>query len=361
MDGLEDGEEEALGTDPLDPDTDGDTISDGDEVDGTNGFVTDPKLPDTDGDGWNDAFEVMRGSDPTDINSVPPPSSLPIIDDFEDGDLDPIDWMTSTPEGGAVTETGGHLTMTSRGYLTTVGEFDPELVGGLCITGEWTFVAGDDFIQILTRTDGVEDPDNCCGETNSGVEFYASDPNETVTIRARNGDHTVENVVQTGAITVNQGTTYLFTVIDDGLGALSFALEEKDNPANATLITATLAADTSDRNHVTFHNREGGRTSQLEHVTIKSLVPQTSGFQITNITYDDNGTPFDRGDDTISLTWPSTEGEFYGIFYTTDLGDWEIDLDDAYEGDPGESTTYTFPATDISDPVPDRVFFRIEQ
>ena len=54
-DGLLTGEEEALGTDPLNPDTDGDGLTDGDEVNTT---TTDPVVADTDGD------EVTNGTDP---------------------------------------------------------------------------------------------------------------------------------------------------------------------------------------------------------------------------------------------------------------------------------------------------------
>jgi hypothetical protein len=52
-DGLQDGDEVLLGTDPLDPDTDSDGVGDGDE--GTLG--TDPLNPDTDGDGLNDGID----------------------------------------------------------------------------------------------------------------------------------------------------------------------------------------------------------------------------------------------------------------------------------------------------------------
>ncbi|MDK7231394.1 hypothetical protein, partial [Pauljensenia sp. UMB1177] len=70
-DGLTDSEEEKIGTDPNNPDTDGDGINDGDEVNGTkNPFQddnfnkdgkpgnTDPLNPDTDGDGLTDGDEV---------------------------------------------------------------------------------------------------------------------------------------------------------------------------------------------------------------------------------------------------------------------------------------------------------------
>lgn len=69
-DGLLDCEEEDLGTDPNDSDTDNDGISDGDEVNGFDlittvngqpyeviGMTTNPLVPDTDGDGINDGDE----------------------------------------------------------------------------------------------------------------------------------------------------------------------------------------------------------------------------------------------------------------------------------------------------------------
>jgi hypothetical protein len=79
------------GSDPLLPDTDGDMLIDGDEVniygtdpnvadtdvDGLNDFDeltvygTDPTDPDSDNDGWSDGVEIAEGTDPNDSNSVP--------------------------------------------------------------------------------------------------------------------------------------------------------------------------------------------------------------------------------------------------------------------------------------------------
>jgi len=79
IDALEDPDQDGLtnkeelidfGTDPQNPDTDGDGIKDGEEVNlGANGFVTNPLLVDTDGDGIQDGLEVQTGSDPTDNTS----------------------------------------------------------------------------------------------------------------------------------------------------------------------------------------------------------------------------------------------------------------------------------------------------
>lgn len=63
-DGLSDGQEaKVYGTDPRNRDTDGDLLTDGDEV---NRYRTDPKNPDSDGGGVRDGVEVDRGTNPLD-------------------------------------------------------------------------------------------------------------------------------------------------------------------------------------------------------------------------------------------------------------------------------------------------------
>ncbi|HOZ56208.1 MAG: hypothetical protein BWY51_00863 [Parcubacteria group bacterium ADurb.Bin316] len=61
QDGLTDSEEASLGTDPLNPDTDGDGLFDREEV---RVFKTDPLNPDTDGDGFKDGEEVRAKMNP---------------------------------------------------------------------------------------------------------------------------------------------------------------------------------------------------------------------------------------------------------------------------------------------------------
>lgn len=60
-DGLTDAEESRYGADQNNPDTDGDGLTDGDEV---YKYKTDPKLKDTDGDGYTDGSEVQKGYNP---------------------------------------------------------------------------------------------------------------------------------------------------------------------------------------------------------------------------------------------------------------------------------------------------------
>lgn len=61
LDGLSDEQEKKLGTNPNLSDTDGDGISDGDEV---NFYHTDPLKADTDGDSYKDGYEIRHGYDP---------------------------------------------------------------------------------------------------------------------------------------------------------------------------------------------------------------------------------------------------------------------------------------------------------
>ena len=73
VDALEDADRDGLsnvaefdrGTQIRDPDSDDDSISDGEEaVTGADGFITNPLLVDSDGDGVRDALEIASGSDP---------------------------------------------------------------------------------------------------------------------------------------------------------------------------------------------------------------------------------------------------------------------------------------------------------
>ena len=65
-DGLTNLQEFQQGTDPTNPDTDGDELNDGDEV---NRYHTNPLLADTDGDKIPDGVEVQTGTNPLDANS----------------------------------------------------------------------------------------------------------------------------------------------------------------------------------------------------------------------------------------------------------------------------------------------------
>ncbi len=288
-DGLPDGVETGTGvwvnatntgTDPLRADTDGDGLADGVEnpdlpynpASPATQPGTSPHNPDSDDDTFSDGIEIAYGSNPTDAGSNPD-AGLPITDDFADGVLDTARWQTdlTIPQGGAaVTEEGGHLRLVGRGHLVTRKEFDPVEEGGLYITGQWTFRSGDDFFQVLTRSDGL--PAGEYGETQEGIEFYASQTDNSFNISVRGGSFSVDSQQRTGGVTLTQDRTFAFTIIDDGESQLSFRLSEVGNPGNTAFITANVNSSEATANYIVFHNREGGgRTAHLEEVTIGAL------------------------------------------------------------------------------------------
>ena len=105
-DNLDNIEEYRNGTDPFDFDTDGDNLSDGDEIN-THGTLptqfdtdrdgladdeelnaansTDPVDADSDDDGVSDGIEIAEGTDPNDSNDTP------VLDSDGDGEPDPFD------------------------------------------------------------------------------------------------------------------------------------------------------------------------------------------------------------------------------------------------------------------------------
>jgi hypothetical protein len=80
-DGIPNEMELALGTDPMNPDTDGDGLSDYEEL---YIYFTDPTNPDSDFDGVSDYFEVMAGTDP---NSADSTFRITELDPIENGDV----------------------------------------------------------------------------------------------------------------------------------------------------------------------------------------------------------------------------------------------------------------------------------
>ncbi len=281
------------GTDPLNPDGDGDGLLDGAETN-TGTFVnagntgSSPFLTDTDSDTFPDGTEVANGSNPNSNGSVPVIPGLPIADNFDDGLFDTARWTrvtTPIPQAGAsIVESGGHIRITGRAHLNTRSQFDPEdpAVGGIYITGKWTFRSIEDFIQIITRSSGT--PAGGFGETSGGLEFYVEETSNNPTIRKRDGgpDIQVDTLTQAGKITLEKDKTYDFTIIDTGLakgGFISFRISEPGNPGNSVAVSGhvTSIPATAIPNYVTFHNREGGdKVADLDDVTIGKMTDTDS-------------------------------------------------------------------------------------
>lgn len=102
-DGLSNNQESIAGTDPMNPDTDSDGLTDGDEV---NNFGTNPLVQDSDGDGLTDYTEIAYDGNAAaytpgqDLNPLSPDTDsdgfpdgndpIPLDFNFNDGDLAPL-------------------------------------------------------------------------------------------------------------------------------------------------------------------------------------------------------------------------------------------------------------------------------
>ena len=64
--------------------------------------------------------------------------------------------------------------------------------------------------------------------------------------------------------------------------------------------------------------------------------------------------------ETVTLTWDSRESESYSVRYSTDLVNWDNDLDDSIPADAGETTTRSFNVAGLAT-ANGSLFFRVER
>ncbi|MGC6465872.1 MAG: LamG-like jellyroll fold domain-containing protein [Akkermansiaceae bacterium] len=275
------------GTDPKNPDSDGDGLLDGVENPDLpfldeNQTGSDPNLADTDSDEFTDDVKVSAGTDPNNSSAFPPPTLLPITDDFETDPLNKVIWLSNTniPQGGAVVvQEDGHVRIDGRGHLYTRDQYDPAALGGIYIKGRWTFSGGDDFLQILTRSDAI--PAGQYGETQNGIEFNVNQINDGFDVRTRGNQFNLAGNLRSGDITLKEDSTYEFIVMDDGAGALGMCLWEVGNRANAAGVSNSINTASATHHHIVIHNREGSRSSNLEEIEIGVLTDSANHFPVT--------------------------------------------------------------------------------
>ncbi len=200
-------------------------------------------------------------------SSTPATERMTLLLDAFEGGLDGSLWNVVQPFGeSSVTVRNGRAEFVNRGTLMSRQRFVPTEAAPLHIEGDWTFLAGsgarNDFLQVLTRSDGV--PGGSYGETRNGVECYASPFGEMAIILRKDGQgqalaHTL--------VPLEIGRVYRFEIADTG-SAVTFTVQDAATGA-ATTISAEASAQFSE-NRVVIHNREynnGGATlSTLDNV-----------------------------------------------------------------------------------------------
>jgi pimeloyl-ACP methyl ester carboxylesterase len=232
-------------------------------------------------------------------------------DDFNDNSFNNAIWRVdlSGPRGPAsVTEQNQRMEIVNRGHLFTAEQFDPLAVGGLCITGTWTFNDAThpdhDFMQILTRSDGR--PSGGFGETFNGIEFHVNG-NDFIAIEEKvNGS--ANPLSDRVPLQVDDGDTFDFEITDDGSN-LRLTMREVGGQG----ATATVGATSSRRfalNHITFHNREanngnGRELAYLDNVVITATLPCSDSIEFEVGPYQVSLNLFSGPDDCIRPNLPT--------------------------------------------------------
>lgn len=304
-DGLDNLAEQAAGTDPTVVDTDGDTLSDGDEVlvhltdplaadsdgdgltdaeelSGTGGFTTNPNLADTDEDGFNDALELSEGTDPTDGGEFPD-TLLPLrlneiltrnVTGLDDGFGRREDWIeiynpnaiTVNLDGYYLTDRADDpikwnfpdLTIPAQGYLlvfasgadTTDPQGNPHTNFRLDSDGEYL---------AIVRPDGTTVDDSFSPgfpeqftDISYGIPSGDTAPAffQTTTPGAINSAGTYPGVVKDTNFSINRGfyeAPFELVISSDTPGAaIRYTLDgSKPSTTNGTLYTGPISIDTT--------------------------------------------------------------------------------------------------------------------
>ncbi|WP_254506577.1 beta strand repeat-containing protein [Anatilimnocola floriformis] len=230
-------------------------------------------------------------------------ANVVVTDNFNDNVLDTTKWSTNTTAiSSSVTETGGRLQLTNRGYLNTVTSINPATSNGLHITGRYTFGGqglNQDFLQVITRSSGVPVSAGSA-ETTNGIEFGGNYfAGVSIATRVNGAVTTLASAAMPDG-NISPGDVFDFDIFDDGT-RLGMRLTEVGNPANTQTVTA-VSTLTNATNKVTFHNREnyeGTKTSFLDDVVIETGV---SGLNYTATTGVNNNLSISRSGANVVLS-----------------------------------------------------------
>jgi hypothetical protein len=146
---------------------------------------------------------------------------------------------------------------------------------------------------------------------------------------------------------------------EDELFLFNMAAAADPEPAEGDAI-ASLSADFDQSNFSLISLQDTGSVIYDEIRFGTSFSDVTAGasaaqFRIRAFSYS-------AGDDTVTLTWDSNEGDRYAVRFTADLVDWGGDLNDDYPADlESTTTTATFNLGPAGLTGAERVFFRVEQ
>ena len=327
-DGLNDNEElNTTETDPIIADTDGDGLNDGDEV---NTHGSNPLVADSDGDRFPDGLEVAFGSDPVVASSFPSNASrigMGII-----GVNDAID----SDAGTAHANSGIPANIVDGNVDTRVDTFNADQPPPVSFVGvQWDEPPAP--VELLELTHAIFFDGGWFGPNGTG-------PGAGSVLAP---EHLLEPTVQ---VTRDGGTTWS-TVghTSDYLTALNGHPLPAVNFGAPTSVTATFTLDEpqSDLDGIRIIGSEGGTAVSGP----SSLGGFIGVFELAVHTETDGGgnghvlefTSLVRDSGDLEITWSSAPGETYDIEESTDLENWTDLATGIASG--GATTTYTVPTS----------------
>ena len=351
-------------TSPTNADSDGDGISDGDETGNANGSVSDPNNPDTDGDGVWDGEEIGAGSDPTNAGDVP--ATTAVLTHYYTFDVDGSDSVGSingTLESGASIVAGkvGNALDVNGGaqhaLMTNPGAGGDTAVIPVSTSYSIALWAKRDLASVTGWMIGQ-------GDTNT------IDQSLHIGFRANNQvAHAFwSDDLQTDAVTQVTDTVdwhhWVFTY-DADINEQAIYVDG-GGPGNVFYRTSTGDFLGSATNDFWVGRRRDGQNfdGQIDDVQVYDGVLNgadvitlfnSPGFAIGGPNGEVTITDISYVGNMVSLTWTSVENATYSINYSSDLVDFDSDVDDSYPSG-GETTTYTF---NNPEPGQSRLFFRV--
>ncbi len=352
----------ATGTDPTNPDTDGDGLLDGKENpdlavhNPPTQYKTDPFLFDTDGDLFGDGAEVTAGTDPDDINDVPAGNNR----DFETGDRSAwtlVAWSGSismtidsaTPLAGLHSLTSGSdaVARSNTQNTGTFTDFSYSMLFRLDSLGTGGTPRGMDWN--LSPTIG--------GDPSSDLRFKV-DPGGLFGIGLNGGDGWNAPLDDTSGLgfTPTEGTTYRWDVTGtgfDGTSSAAFDLRIFEGPtevftSTGNTFTTAIGDPIESVNFIRGHNWGGGGFT-VDDISIAALVA-TDELLITAAGFNAGGTAFEvtvTGLDTAKSYVLTRSADLQDGFPVTAFGPWTP-----------ASATET-----VADPAPPsgEAFYRVEE
>ncbi|MGC6427699.1 MAG: lamin tail domain-containing protein [Akkermansiaceae bacterium] len=260
------------GSNPLIVDTDGDGLNDDVEVSSANGYATDPTEQDTDRDNFNDALEISEGTDPTNASDFPN-TLIPLrlneiltrnVTGIDDGFGNREDWIEIyNPNSQAVNLDAYYLTdnanlktkwnfpavtISANGYLlvfasgkdTVDGSGNPHTNFNLDANGEYLAIVRPDGVTVddsFNPTYPEQFSDISYGPPASGGApvFF-----QTRTPKAANSSAAFPGVVKDTNFTVDRGfydTPFALTISSDTPGAtIRYTLDGSKPSASSGIV-----------------------------------------------------------------------------------------------------------------------------